>query len=140
MFSKLTPNLMVADVKETVEFYQNKLGFKLEMAVPESQDCILTEIPADKNLVYALVKQGNVEIMFQEQDNLKKDIPALASFEIRASVSFYSEVENLKDYYEKLKDDVDIVKDFATAWYGMDEFYIRDNNGYILAFAQQKEK
>lgn len=140
MFTKLTPNLMVKDVKETIIFYQTKLGFKLEMAVPESQDCILTELPEDKKLVYALVKQGQVEIMFQSQDNLKQDITALAPFEIGASVSFYSEVENLKAYYEKLKNSVAIVKDYATAWYGMDEFYIRDNNGYILGFAQQKEK
>ena len=44
MFKKLTPNLMVKDVKETIEFYQNKLGFKMTMAVAETQDGILTEI------------------------------------------------------------------------------------------------
>ena len=49
---KLSPNLMVKDVRKTVEYYNNNLGFKLIMAVPETQDGILTEIPEDKKIVY----------------------------------------------------------------------------------------
>lgn len=31
-----------------------------------------------------------------------------------------------------------MVKELSTTWYGMNEFYIRDNNGYVLGFAEQK--
>ncbi|NIR52325.1 bleomycin resistance family protein, partial [candidate division KSB1 bacterium] len=34
-FRSLTPNVMVEDVNETVEYYKDKLGFELIMSVPE---------------------------------------------------------------------------------------------------------
>ena len=34
----LTPNLAVADIRQTVQFYCENLGFELVMAVPETQD------------------------------------------------------------------------------------------------------
>ena len=132
------PNLMVKDVKETVEFYENNLNFNLEMAVPETQDGILTEIPEDKNIVYALVKNGNVELQFQVEETLKKDITVFVDSTIGASVSFYMEVENLDAFYREIKGKVEVVKELSTTWYGMKEFYIYDNNGYVLGFAEQK--
>lgn len=136
---KLNPNLMVKDVKETVEFYQQNLGFKLIMAVPETQDGILNEIPEDKKVVYALVKNGDVEIMFQAEDSFKEDVSVLKEIKIGASCTFYIELENLDDFYKNIKDKVDVVKDLFTTWYGMKEFYIRDINGYILTFAETKK-
>jgi uncharacterized glyoxalase superfamily protein PhnB len=135
---KIMPNLMVKDVKETVEFYENNLNFNLEMAVPETQDGILTEIPETKNIVYALVKNGNVELQFQVEETLKKDITVFVDSTIGASVSFYMEVENLDAFYEEIKGKVEVVKELSTTWYGMNEFYIYDNNGYVLGFAEQK--
>lgn len=137
---KLNPNLMVKDVKETVNYYVDNLGFKLVMAVPETQDGILTEIPEDKNVVYALVKNGNAEIMFQAEKSFKEDVPALANIPFGASCTFYLELENLEDFYAEIKDKVEVVKDVFTTWYGMKEFYIRDNNGYILTFAEAAQE
>ncbi|MFZ3031747.1 MAG: VOC family protein [Candidatus Moraniibacteriota bacterium] len=137
---KLNPNLMVKDVKETVDFYTQNLGFSLIMAVPETQDGILTEIPKDKVVVYALVKNGDVEIMFQEEKTLRKDVPVLHDTGIGASCTFYIELENLEEFYEEVHGKVEVVKDLFTTWYGMKEFYIRDNNGYILTFAEMQKK
>lgn len=135
--NKLSPNLMVKDVREAVEFYEN-LGFKTIMAVPESQDVILDSLDTDKPIVYALVKNGNVEIMFQASDSFKKDIPALKDMTYGASCSFYIEVKDVETLYTRVKNKVDIAKELFTTWYGMKEFYVRDNNGYILAFAEAK--
>lgn len=137
---KLSPNLMVKDVVETVTFYQNTLDFKLVMAVPATQDGILNEIPADTEIVYALVKNGTVEIMFQNEATLHEDIPSLKNVAIGASCTFYIEVDNLAEVHRKIHKDVEVVKDMFTTWYGMQEFYIRDNNGYILCLAQAPEK
>ena len=49
------------------------------------------------------------------------------------------EVEKLEDFYNKIREKVNVVKELSTTWYGMNEFYIRDNNGYILGFSEQKE-
>ncbi len=136
---KLNPNLMVKDVKETVEFYQNNLGFQLIMAVPETQDGILNEIPEDKKVVYALVKNGDVEIMFQAEKSFKEDVPVLKDSQIGASCTFYIELENVENFYNSIKDKVDVVKELFTTWYGMKEVYIRDNNGYILTIAEAKK-
>jgi len=136
---KLNPNLMVKDVKKTVEFYQKNLGFQLIMAVPETQDGILNEIPVDKKVVYALVKNGDVEIMFQAEKSFKEDVPVLKDAQIGASCTFYIELENVEDFYNSIKDKVDVVKEIFTTWYGMKEFYIRDNNGYILTIAEAKK-
>lgn len=134
--NKLNPNLMVKDVEETVTFYRDNFGFELVMAVPETQDGILTEIPEDINVVYALVKNGNAEIMFQAEKSFKEDVPTLKNMPIGASCSFYFEHENLEVFYSQIKDRVEVVKELFTTWYGMKEFYVRDNNGYILTFAE----
>lgn len=138
--NKLNPNLMVKDVKETVAFYTDNIGFKLVMAVPETQDGILNEIPEDTNVVYALVKNGNAEIMFQAEKSFKEDVPSLSNISLGASCTFYFELGNLEDFYNKIKDNVEVVKGLFTTWYGMKEFYIRDNNGYILTFAETTQE
>ncbi len=40
--------------------------------------------------------------------------------------------------HQELKSKAEIVKELGTAWYGMQEFYINDCNGYILGFAERK--
>lgn len=136
---KLTPNLMISDVNKTVEFYKNNLGFELVMATTETQDAVLTDIPEGKKVVYALMKNDSVEIMFQTEKSLKEDVPAFKNVRIGASISLYIEVENVEDFYNKIKEKVEVVKDLFTTWYGMKEFYIRDSNGYVLCFAQQAQ-
>ncbi len=136
--NKLTPDLMVKNVNETVEFYRNILGFQLVMAVPKNSEEICMEMPKDKELDYALMKNGNVEIMFQTKESLSGDITAFRGMEISASVSFYVDIGNVDKYYEDIKNKAEIVKELHTTWYGMQEFYIRDCNGYILGFAEQR--
>ena len=139
MYNKLTPNLMVSNVKETVTFYKDILGFEIDSLVPETQDCVLKEIPQDRELVYALLKNNQVELMFQYETNLKSDVTALADFNIGASATFYFEISGIKKFYNSIKDKAIIVKDLKRTWYGMDEFYIKDNNGYILGFSEKSE-
>jgi len=54
----LTPNLMVNDVEETIEYYTDILGFTLLMTVPETG-----------KLDWAMVKRNDVVIMFQSSKN-----------------------------------------------------------------------
>ena len=50
--------------------------------------------------------------------------------------TLYVSMENTKDFYEKIKDKVEIVKELHKTWYGADEFVVRDLNGYIIYFAE----
>ncbi|MBN1847802.1 MAG: VOC family protein [Deltaproteobacteria bacterium] len=140
MFKKLTPNMMVENVNQTIDFYSKILGFKLVMAVTDNTHEILTEIPKSQTAIYALMKAGDAEMMFQARKSLEEDVPALKDAKgIGGSLTFYFETEDLDGLYVKLKDHVTILKDLHTTWYGTKEFYIQDCNGYILAFAESRK-
>jgi catechol 2,3-dioxygenase-like lactoylglutathione lyase family enzyme len=65
----LTPNLMVPDVNQAIDFYREYLGFELNMSVPETG-------PFD----WASIKAGDVEIMLQAEASLTvKSLPWRAS-------------------------------------------------------------
>lgn len=137
--TSLTPNFMVKDVKKSVQFYTNILGFHLIMAVPESQNSITETISDDMNIIYALVQNGDINIMLQEEASLKKDLIPFVEKEMGASVSFYFDVKNIQEVYESLKKQAPVIKELFTTWYGMNEFYIEDPDGYILGFAEAKK-
>ena len=134
--TKFSPNLMVRNIKKSLKFYTELLGFELKMAVPENKQEIAETIEDDRQYIYALVAAGNIEIMFQIKESLKEDIPALNVGTPNASITFYFEVTNINNVYALLKDKTEMVKDLHTTWYGMQEFYIKDPDGYILGLAQ----
>lgn len=135
--SKLSPNFEVHSIRETVGFYQEHLGFNLVMAVNEAQDGIVQDFENGKEYVYALVQKDGVEFMFQRTDTFKEDVLFSKGLSIGASVSFYFEIENIQEFYSTLKAKNLKITDLKTTWYGMQEFYLQDNNGYILAFAEK---
>ena len=137
-FKKLTPNFSVKDVKETVKFYQDILGFKFEMAVPDGTTTIENEISDKDEYAYAMMSKDEVYVMFLKSDSFEQDIPVLKGVLQGASVLFYIDVENIDEVYIKLNKHVEITKELETTWYGMREFYIKDCNGYILGFAEKE--
>ncbi len=128
---------MVDNVNKTVGFYKDVLGFEFVMAVPKDSQEVLMEMPKDKQLIYALMKSGNVELMFQQRRSLYEDVPALKGLEIGGSLTFYIEVGNANELFVKLKEKVEVVKELHKTFYGMQEFYIKDCNGYILCFSEK---
>ena len=137
--NKLTPNFEVKDIRKTVAFYQSILGFTLVMAVPDTQDGIEQSFVDDKEYVYALVSKDNVEMMFQRTESFKRDVLFAKDLSMSASVSFYMEIEGIDTFYEQIKNKGLHPTELKTAWYGMQEFYLTDNNGYILGFAEKSE-
>lgn len=136
-FNKLTPNFEVQNIKKTVDFYVNVLGFSLVMAVPETQDGIEQTIADGKKYVFAMVLKDKVELMFQETESFKQDLKFAKGLSISASISFYMEVSEVDKLYNDLKNKVSEISELKTAWHGMREFYIKDINGYILGFAEK---
>ncbi len=128
MLKKLTPNLMVEDVKRTITFYRDVLGFELLVTVP----------PDGEHFGWAMMKRDGVELMFQSRESLVHDLPGLGLEQtpIGASQTFYIEVEGVRALYEALKDRVEIVAELHTTFYDTEEFYFRDCNGYILSFSE----
>lgn len=137
--SKLSPNLEVNNIRKTVAFYVDNLGFNLIMAVPESQDGIDQTFAENKEYVYAMMQKDNVEFMFQRSDTFKNDVVFSKGQNIGASVSFYMDVDGIEEFYLDLKSKNLALTELKTTWYGMKEFYLKDVNGYILGFAEKAE-
>jgi lactoylglutathione lyase len=125
MLTKMTPNLMVEDVNETIEFYRGMLGFE-----------VLATVPEQGALDWALAKRDDIQLMFQSRTSLTGDLPALDGKEIGGTLSLYTEVTDVDDLYHRLHGKVDIVQDLHTTFYHTKEFTFRDCNGYFVAFSQ----
>ncbi|MBK7634427.1 MAG: VOC family protein [Saprospiraceae bacterium] len=137
--TKLSPNFEVTDVRKTVSFYVENFGFNLIMAVPETQDGIDQTCAENKEYVYAMIQRDNVEFMFQRSDTFKSDVVFSKGLTIGATVSFYMDIEGIIEFYQNLKNKNIELTELKTTWYGMQEFYVKDLNGYILGFAEKAE-
>jgi lactoylglutathione lyase len=135
MYKKLTTNMMVENVDQTIDFYSDVLGFEFVMGVPENSQDTVFKRQEGQALDFAMVHCGNVEMMLQAKTSMFDEIPGFSNTNIGASLTFYIEVDNVSELYERLRDKVEIIREMQTTFYGMCEFYIRDCNGYILTFA-----
>ena len=122
---KLTPNMMVENVAETVAFYRDLLGFNLVMTVPENTP-----------FVWALMQRDEVEVMFQERASLTEEIPLFKGMPLGGALTFYIDMQGVEALYEKIRAQVQVVQDLRTTFYGKREFAIQDCNGFILTFAE----
>ncbi len=137
---KITANLIVEDVCRTLDFYEQILGFELVMGVPEDSQAVVTARDADTPLAFAMVKHGQVELMLQSRHSAAKEWPAMESGSAAGGVALYLEVADARQLHGQLKGRAALVKDLHTTFYGMDEFYIRDCNGYLLGFASPRQE
>jgi uncharacterized glyoxalase superfamily protein PhnB len=135
MYKKLTTNMMVENMNDTVDFYSNVLGFEFVMGVPENSQKSVMGRQKGQTLGFALMKRGAVEMMFQAKKSMREEIPGFRGMGVGASLTFYIDVDNVTALYKELRDKVTIIRDMQTTFYGKQEFYIRDCNGYVLTFA-----
>jgi len=120
----LSPNIFVKDMKATIAFYR-QLGFNVVMSVPEDGD----------ELVWAMMVNEAVTVMFQTFDSLADDLPEIKRAD-GVSLLFYIKLKGILNFFEELKDKVTILKSLEKTFYGATEFSILDNNGYVLTFAE----
>ncbi len=125
MYQSITTNIMVKNVKETIKFYEEKLGFQKVLSVPEEGEI----------LNFAIIAKDNITIMFQEQNNLTEEYPTLKVENIKPTFTLFITVEDVQKLYDNLKDKVEIAKELHKTFYGKDEFAIFDNNKNILTIS-----
>lgn len=125
MYETITTNIMVKNVKETIKFYEEKLGFQKILSVPEEGE----------TLNFAILNKDKISIMFQEKENLIEEYPTLKTNEIEPTFTLFITVDNVITMYNNLKDKVKIAKELHKTFYGKDEFAIFDNNGNILTIS-----
>ena len=126
-FTKLTPNLVVANVERSLAFYVETLGFSRGMTVPDQQP-----------FVFASVTSGPVEIFFNDAAAAIKEYPAFAGRPIGATGTLFIEMEGGVDaLHDRLEATVKIVMPLVTQFYGTREFAIEDPDGYVITFAER---
>lgn len=126
--NSLTPNLMVNDVEETIEFYTDILGFTVLMTVPETG-----------KLDWAMVKRNDVVIMFQTKKSLSSELPRLAGEKPGGGLTFYIKVDRITELHEELfNNEVEIISELESTFYNTIEFSVVDLNGYVLTFSEEQ--
>lgn len=123
----LSPNIFVKDIDETIAFYKH-LGFQLIASVPDD----------GSNLVWAMMMNGNVTIMFQTYESLGNELPEISRKD-GSSLLLYIKLARIIDFFESVKDKVTVLKGLEKTFYGATEFSILDNNNYVLTFAENIE-
>jgi catechol 2,3-dioxygenase-like lactoylglutathione lyase family enzyme len=116
---KMSPQLVVADIDRSVEFYTKKLGFDLDFRYAD----FYAGIVKDGYSIH--LKSGNPSI--EERKNKREN----ENLDIVFSVE---DVEEL--YNEFVNKHVEITQPLCDRPYGK-EFYIADPDGYILAFLEE---
>jgi uncharacterized glyoxalase superfamily protein PhnB len=126
-YQKLTPNLVVGDVAESLKFYQNVLGFDRGMTVPE-------EAP----YVFGSVTSGAVEIFFNDKKAVGEDYPPLVARPIGGTLTLFLEVEGIEEILSRVQNSgAKIVMPLKTQFYGMREFAFEDAEGWVITIAER---
>ena len=113
----LRPMLWTEDFDGTVAFYTDILGFSVE--------------GRNDDWGWASLNKDDVWIMLAKPNEHEK-------FEkIGFTGSFYFTVEDADAAWRELKDKARVCYGIEDFFYGMREFAIYDNNGYLLQFGQE---
>lgn len=128
MIKSITANMMVTNVKESVSFYCDTLGFSLINSVASHEGY----------LNFAILSKDEQLIMLQQKDNFIAEYPILNTEKVSPSISLYIVVDNFDDMYNLVKDKALVLIDIHTTFYGSKEFAIADNNGYVITIVEEK--
>ncbi|HMD01238.1 MAG TPA: VOC family protein [Ferruginibacter sp.] len=115
--TSISPLLESNDLQGTIKFYAELLGFTMRGSFKEGEELVWCDLVKD-----------NVSIMFTKPNGHMND------GKIMLSGSIYITVEDVDALWNLIKDKCDVVYPIEDFVYGMREFAIRDNNGYVLNF------
>ncbi|MCH8081025.1 MAG: VOC family protein [Proteobacteria bacterium] len=123
----LTPVLFVEKIEPSLDFWVRGLGFEQVM-----------EVPGEGGLAFVMLKQGNIEVMYQNYASLEEDLPKIAK-EAKGSPNFlYIKVDDLDEMIKNLED-FEIVTERRQTFYGADEIGYKEPGGHFITFAKFKE-
>ena len=120
-FIRSGPHLPVADLKATLNYYRDKLGFTDEW------------IFGDKD---GGIRRDDMRLLFGEDKEFTKDIN---NNNHRLALMWF--VDNIEEVYEEFKKrDIQLSDNLHTHSYGLKEFAFTDINGYYIRIAEPAEE
>lgn len=122
---RLTPNLIVADVQRSIDFYRDVLEFTVTQTVPD-----------DGPFVFAIVQRGGVEVFLNAPEPARAEYPVLSERAIGGTLTLFMQVKGIRLAHELLKNRVNVVMPLEKKWYGPTEFAFTDPDGYVITYAE----
>ena len=116
-FQSIVPVLRVADLARAVGFYTRTLGF-----------AVAWQAANDGGGENAMLHSGATSLLLSTGPHLGND-PKFTG-------TLYFQMAGVREFFEQVKEQVEIVWPLETMEYGQTEFGVRDLDGYTLAFAE----
>lgn len=113
----VVPTIWTTEVRETIDFYREKMGFKCSVASAD----------------WATLERDGVEFMIALPN---KKVPFTGP---EFTGTFYFRIEGVDEYWAQVKDKAEVVYPLEEFDSGMREFCVMDNNGYRLQFGEEIE-
>jgi uncharacterized glyoxalase superfamily protein PhnB len=119
----ISPTLAVRNMKQTIQFYRDSLGFKIGMVFPDADNPEYVDLSKD-GMVLMFIPAKNVGIGAKEK--------------LGIGVNLYMQIDgDIDEYYRELKNKgAKIAVDIKDEPYGIRDFTVEDINGYKLTFNQ----
>ena len=121
---KSTPVLFVDAIEPSLPFWQQRLGLKRTVEVPDGE-----------RLGFALLSNGTIEVMYQTVASLKQDSAAHAANFTGDRSFLFVEVDDIGALAAAL-DGCEIVMPRRETFYGSTEIGYREPGGHFVTFAQ----
>jgi catechol 2,3-dioxygenase-like lactoylglutathione lyase family enzyme len=112
----------VADISATIRWYEEQLGF------------VADPFPDQEPYVFAILARDGVEIFLQRVEGYQK--PDLYRARPGGVWDAYIRTEGVKDLYESVREEAEIIQPLRRQPYGAWEFEVKDVNGYVLVFSE----
>jgi catechol 2,3-dioxygenase-like lactoylglutathione lyase family enzyme len=119
--NKLTPNLIVDKVEDSLAFWVDRLGFEKTV-----------EVVHEDRLGFVILKRGPLELMLQSRASLQADVAPIAAGAHRAVL--YFEVDDLTPLRTALDSWPLVVPERLTP-YGARELIVREPAGHVVFFS-----
>jgi len=119
----ISPTLAARNMKQTIEFYKNSLGFKMGMVFPDADNPEYADLSKD-GMVLMFIPAANIGIGSQEK--------------LGVGLNIYMQIDgDIDEYHNELRNKgVKIAVDIKDEPYGIRDFTVEDIDGYRLTFNQ----
>jgi catechol 2,3-dioxygenase-like lactoylglutathione lyase family enzyme len=116
---KMSPQILVADIDRSIEFYTKKLGFDIDFRYED----FYAGIVKDGCSIHLKLGKPSIEERKNKRNN--DDIDIIFS------------VDGIEDLYQELSNKpIEFVQSLRDMPYGK-EFYVADPDGYIISFLRE---
>lgn len=123
---KVTPNLVVSNVEQSMAFYRDVLGFS-----------IVTTVPDAPPYAFAIATSGDAEVFFNSVESASEEYPAFRNQPLGGTLTLFFAVDGIETLYATLAPKVRVVMPLEKKWYGMTEFAFLDPDGWMITYAEK---